>query len=80
MRARYPVIAYWFEPGERATANGTYSMGTYLGSALSTLSLVLARDGAARPVSLDARRLDRLPSTRVEDVQLRHRPWWSAGA
>ena len=27
---------------ERATANGMYSMGTYFGSALSTLSLIFA--------------------------------------
>jgi len=38
----YPVIAYHFSPRERATANGMYSMGTYFGSALSTLSLVFA--------------------------------------
>ncbi|KAK7254089.1 sphingolipid transporter [Aureococcus anophagefferens] len=38
----YPVIAYHFSMAERATANGTYSMGTYFGSALSTLSLIFA--------------------------------------
>ncbi|KAH8049221.1 sphingolipid transporter [Aureococcus anophagefferens] len=38
----YPVIAYHFSMAERATANGMYSMGTYFGSALSTLSLIFA--------------------------------------
>lgn len=38
----YPVIVSLFSPGERATANGIYSVGTYLGSALSSLSLVAA--------------------------------------
>lgn len=38
----YPVLAYHFSPAERATANGVYSTGTYLGSALSSLSLLAA--------------------------------------
>lgn len=38
----YPIIVSLFTPGERATANGIYSVGTYLGSALSSLSLVAA--------------------------------------
>jgi len=39
----YPVIAYFFSHNgdHRALANGVYSIGTYLGSALSSLSLVL---------------------------------------
>lgn len=38
----YPVTAYHYQVHERASANGCYSMGTYAGSALSTLSLLLA--------------------------------------
>ena len=38
----YPVTAYHYAVHERASANGCYSMGTYAGSALSTLSLLFA--------------------------------------
>ncbi|KAJ8602568.1 hypothetical protein CTAYLR_008761 [Chrysophaeum taylorii] len=38
----YAVIAHHYAPAERATANGVYSAGTYVGSALSSLSLVAA--------------------------------------
>lgn len=40
----YPIIVSHFPPHERATANGIYSAGTYLGSALSSFSLLIATD------------------------------------
>ncbi|CAN0244086.1 unnamed protein product, partial [Phaeothamnion confervicola] len=38
----YTVIAYFFPPAGRATANGIYSTGTYVGAALSSLCIMLA--------------------------------------
>ncbi len=40
--ACYALITLYFPHARRATANGIYSTGTYLGSALSSLCLALA--------------------------------------
>lgn len=40
--ACYALITLYFPHSRRATANGIYSTGTYLGSALSSLCLALA--------------------------------------
>lgn len=38
----YPIIASLFSEETRSTANGIYAVGTYVGSALSSLSIVIA--------------------------------------
>ncbi|CAN0498767.1 unnamed protein product, partial [Laminaria digitata] len=40
--ACYALITLYFPHSRRATANGIYSTGTYLGSALSSLCLAVA--------------------------------------
>ena len=40
--ACYALITLYFPHSRRATANGIYSTGTYLGSAVSSLCLALA--------------------------------------
>lgn len=40
--ACYAMITLYFPHSRRATANGIYSTGTYLGSAISSLCLALA--------------------------------------
>ncbi|KAJ8613829.1 hypothetical protein CTAYLR_004921 [Chrysophaeum taylorii] len=50
----YPMILAHFAPPERATANGLYSSGTYLGAALSSLSLVAAMLLGWRAVAIAA--------------------------
>lgn len=40
--ACYGLITLYFPDSHRATANGIYSTGTYLGSAVSSLCLTLA--------------------------------------
>lgn len=38
----YPIIASLFSEETRSTANGIYAVGTYVGSALSSLSIGIA--------------------------------------
>ncbi len=40
--AAYSLIAAYYPPESRASANGVYSLGVYLGGAMSSISLTLS--------------------------------------